>query len=342
LTVYSLGAVSGATRLSSLSFYFSADAIDTGEVIPTNTGDVRGNEPGRKGEWRNGALTLQAIPVDASGNLAGPLDLSITAGIQGLASTCSGMIFESTIFWHWDGDSYHKAGWDFTGPAASAAGPSAAGPPSCNGPNPPPPPPPVANYSISATATAGGSISPAAATTVTAGADQTYASAANAGYTLSDVLVDGTSIGAQANYTFGAVGANHTIRAVFTAVAGPPAPSGDTITGGVNLNYSTKADQMFTMDIPTGRVDTKTLKNSAGSYSYSGAAASVTFRARSADRTLDINGVSTNLATNKTYTITGALVVSVSNSNGSSNWKKNKSYWNLSVTGSGVTITPTP
>jgi hypothetical protein len=70
------------------------------------------------------------------------------------------------------------------------------------------------NY-IQASAAAGGTISPSGKVLVTAGADQTFKITPDNGYKVSDVKVDGVSIGAKTIYTFQDVSANHTITATF-------------------------------------------------------------------------------------------------------------------------------
>lgn len=71
---------------------------------------------------------------------------------------------------------------------------------------------PVAQkYTITATAGEGGSITPAGEVSVKEGASQTFAIAAQEGYAIADVLVDGQSVGAVDSYTFENVTANHTI-----------------------------------------------------------------------------------------------------------------------------------
>ncbi len=89
------------------------------------------------------------------------------------------------------------------------------------------------NYSISASAGPNGSISPAGTVSVGAGANQTFSINPAAGFQISSVLVDGTSIGASGGYTFYKVSANHTISASFTAAAqGPVADAGPNQTVG--------------------------------------------------------------------------------------------------------------
>ncbi len=78
-------------------------------------------------------------------------------------------------------------------------------------------PAPVVQHTITASAGTGGSIGPSGAVTVADGADKTFTITAAGGYHVADVLVDGSSVGAQTSYTFLAVGADHTIAAGFAA-----------------------------------------------------------------------------------------------------------------------------
>ena len=74
-------------------------------------------------------------------------------------------------------------------------------------------------YTITASATGGGSISPSGAVSIDYGKDQIFSITPNIGYMITDVLVDGASVGAVTSYTFSGVQANHTIAAEFaTAV----------------------------------------------------------------------------------------------------------------------------
>ncbi|GEM_PF-3829677 len=74
-------------------------------------------------------------------------------------------------------------------------------------------------YSITASAGANGSISPAGTATYDAGASMAFAITADAGYSISDVLVDGGSVGAVGSYNFENIAADHTIAAEFTAIS---------------------------------------------------------------------------------------------------------------------------
>ena len=71
-------------------------------------------------------------------------------------------------------------------------------------------------YTIAATTGEGGSITPNGDVSVKEGASQTFAVAADNGYEIADVLVDGSSVGAVESYTFSDVKANHTISASFS------------------------------------------------------------------------------------------------------------------------------
>jgi len=75
----------------------------------------------------------------------------------------------------------------------------------------------VTNYTITSSAGANGSISPLGAVNVPSGNNQTFTITANSGYHISDVLVDGSSVGAVSTRTFTNVTANHTISATFAA-----------------------------------------------------------------------------------------------------------------------------
>jgi hypothetical protein len=71
------------------------------------------------------------------------------------------------------------------------------------------------SYTVTASAGPGGAISPDGATAVNHGDDLSYTITPGAGYAVADVLVDGSSIGAVAAYTFSDVEATHTIAVTF-------------------------------------------------------------------------------------------------------------------------------
>lgn len=77
---------------------------------------------------------------------------------------------------------------------------------------------PLPAYTISAATQGSGSISPSGTISVTFGTNQTFTITPNAYYQISNVYVDGKSIGAVTGYTFSGVEANHSIAAHFAPI----------------------------------------------------------------------------------------------------------------------------
>lgn len=111
----------------------------------------------------------------------------------------------------------------------------------------------TATYTITASAGANGTLSPSGSVGVPASADQTFTITSDAHHYVSDVVIDGVSVGAVSSYTFNAVNADHTISAVFspevytiyaTAEAnGSISPSaGSFVTYGDDCTYTITAD----------------------------------------------------------------------------------------------------
>ncbi len=88
----------------------------------------------------------------------------------------------------------------------------------------------VNTYTITATSGANGRVLPAGVTTVNYDGSQTYTIAADSGYHIEDVLVDGDSVGAVSSHTFSAVRATHTIEASFAADPTAPAITTTSVT----------------------------------------------------------------------------------------------------------------
>jgi hypothetical protein len=104
------------------------------------------------------------------------------------------------------------------------------------------------SYNIIASAGANGTISPNGTTTVSTGTNKTFTITPNANYQISNVVVDGSPVGATSSYTFTNVQAAHTISATFTPITftitssyGPNgfiSPSGiNTVNAGSNNFY---------------------------------------------------------------------------------------------------------
>jgi len=70
-------------------------------------------------------------------------------------------------------------------------------------------------YTITSSANENGTLTPSGNISVNNGADQSFTITPNTNYHIADVLVDGSSVGAVANYTFTNVNSNHTISASF-------------------------------------------------------------------------------------------------------------------------------
>jgi hypothetical protein len=102
-------------------------------------------------------------------------------------------------------------------------------------------------YTITSSAGANGSISPAGATSVNHGSNQSYTITPNSGYAVSAVTIDGVSQGALTSYTFSNVTAVHTISATFVALGylittspganGTITPASPTVPSGSNQTF---------------------------------------------------------------------------------------------------------
>ena len=77
-------------------------------------------------------------------------------------------------------------------------------------------------YTIKTTAGAGGSISPSGNVSVREGRDRTFTITPDKGYAISNVKIDGKSIGAVKSYTFENVRRTHTIEVIFMKANGNP------------------------------------------------------------------------------------------------------------------------
>lgn len=120
------------------------------------------------------------------------------------------------------------------------------------------PQPQPKTHVIEASATTGGTVSPAGSVRVVEGRDASFAFAADAGYRLASLEVDGKQQPAQSSYAFRDVREGHTIRAVFEPVqVDPPAPQfvtvhaaagqGGAISPAGDVRVPRGASQMFTL-----------------------------------------------------------------------------------------------
>jgi len=183
----------------------------------------------------------------------------------------------------------------------------------------------VSHYSISASSSANGSIFPSGDVVVIVGEDQAFQMIQEEGYHVSDVLVDGVSVGQPENYTFYNVQEDHTIHVEFdinvytinsTAVdGGQISPSGT-----VSLNHGDS--QTFTIipetgfeiadvlvdGVSVGAVDTYTFNNVTANHTIGASFSMLTY---TINATAGANGsispfgnVNINYGQNQTFTIT--------------------------------------
>jgi gingipain K len=165
-------------------------------------------------------------------------------------------------------------------------------------------------YTIAATVGNGGTITPAGNTTVNCGESQTYSIAANNGYRINEVTVDGQNMGAIETYTFSNVDANHTISATFIAV----------------LTIDVTADAEGGSVSPTG---TQTI-DEGGSFTFT-----VTPETCYEIGNVTVNGTAVTLDANNQYTINN--ITSNQNINVTFN---QLSYTITATAGNGGTINP--
>ena len=112
-------------------------------------------------------------------------------------------------------------------------------------------------YQITASSNTGGAIYPPGATTVSSGANQTCSINPILGYHITNVTVDGTSVGAVNLYTFSNLAANHTIAATFainTYAITASSTAGGTISPFGQSWISYGGNQTYTITPATGYV----------------------------------------------------------------------------------------
>ncbi|MGB9597920.1 MAG: InlB B-repeat-containing protein, partial [Candidatus Poribacteria bacterium] len=144
----------------------------------------------------------------------------------------------------------------------------------------------IDTYKITASAGVNGSISPLGTVTVNYGASQTFTMTPMTGFKVTDIVVDGASVGAANSYTFTNVTDNHTISVTFgistytiTATATGPG----TITPSGEIKVSHAGMKIFTMKPNEGArlVDVKVDGRSMGPL------LSYQFRVITADHTIE-------------------------------------------------------
>lgn len=122
------------------------------------------------------------------------------------------------------------------------------------------------SYTITASAGNGGTISNVGSTSVNCGDDITYTITPDEGYMISDIEVDGQSIGTESSYSFTNVTSDHTISATFEIIpagevvivvnadteGGSVSPTGtQTITEGEDFTFTVTPDDCYEIGIVT-------------------------------------------------------------------------------------------
>lgn len=158
-------------------------------------------------------------------------------------------------------------------------------------------------YTIAATAGNGGTITPAGNTTVAYNGTQNYTITANTGYHVSDVVVDGASVGAVNTYSFTNVTADHAIYAAFELnqyTVTVNAPAHGTITpGSMTVQYGATPSFVITPDFGynvtaitvngTNVINNATSVNGVYTYTFPAIAANQTITATMTAQTYTIN-----------------------------------------------------
>lgn len=134
-------------------------------------------------------------------------------------------------------------------------------------------------YTITASAGANGAVSPSGTVTVNQGANQAFTLTPNAGYAVSAVTVDGSSVGAVTTYTFSNVQANHTLTATFAASGTDTnlAPSGTAYGWKANTSATANTNKTALPGLNDNNVTTNVDLNSAGDAANAWEAAGVTW-----------------------------------------------------------------
>jgi hypothetical protein len=151
-------------------------------------------------------------------------------------------------------------------------------------------------YFLTAATAANGQITPAGPSPLQAGGSQTFSIAPNSGYSISDVQVDGASVGPVSQYTFANVTANHTISATFalntyTITSTTGANGSISPAAAVTVNWG--ASQTFAITAATGyhvadvQVDGSSVGAAVG-YTFSNVTANHTISATFAANTYTI------------------------------------------------------
>jgi hypothetical protein len=144
----------------------------------------------------------------------------------------------------------------------------------------------VHNYTVVTEVGTGGSISPSGTIHVQTGGSKTFTITASSGYAISDVKVDGVSVGVVSTYTFTDVDDSHTISATFDAVVqytltatagtgGSISPTSATVNPGGSKTFTITASSGYAISdvkvdgVSAGTVSTYTFTDVTASHTIS-------------------------------------------------------------------------
>jgi hypothetical protein len=183
------------------------------------------------------------------------------------------------------------------------------------------------SYTITPSAGANGSISPSTVQTVTHGGSMTFTMTPNAGYVVSSVLVNGTSVGAVTSYTFNNVTSNQTISVSFV-----PAPNYTLTTNVLPVNSGTVTRNLPGPSYPSGTNVTVTA-NAATGYRF------VNW---SGDLTGTLNPIAVLMTVNRTITANFTLLTYTITPSSGANGSISPATVQTVVHGGNTTFTITP
>jgi len=112
--------------------------------------------------------------------------------------------------------------------------------------------PPVVTHTIRATSGENGSIDPGGDLSITQNGTQVFNIAPASGHRISDVRVDGVSVGTVASYTFTSIDRNHTIEAVFAPITSNPLPPDQDSGGSEPIQYPANSSAIILDNGDTG------------------------------------------------------------------------------------------
>lgn len=92
--IYSIDGITNSQKLTELTVSFDEGVIAKGGLIPTEPKVVRSNTPGPGNSYRSGAYVVQAVEVDAEGQLLNSFESNGSGG--------AAVLWEVALYWHYN------------------------------------------------------------------------------------------------------------------------------------------------------------------------------------------------------------------------------------------------